>query len=50
MAQAAEPLLLTNGRERCEAALHGCGTSPVYLVYGIATVFTIAMLALLMYG
>ena len=29
----------TSGPVRCEAALYGCGTSPVCLVYAIATVF-----------
>ena len=35
----ATPLLLTSGPARWKAMLHGCGTSPVCLVYGIATVF-----------
>ena len=35
----AGPLLLTSGLATCEAALHGCGTSPVCLFYVIATVF-----------
>ena len=35
------PLLLTSGPVRCEAALQGCGTSPVLgcFSYAIATVF-----------
>ena len=35
----AAPLLLTSGPAMCGAVLHGCGTSPVYLFYAIATVF-----------
>ena len=35
----ATPLLLTSGPVRCEAVLHGSGTSPVCLFYTIATVF-----------
>ena len=31
------PLLLTSGLARCEAALHSCGTSSVYLLHTIAT-------------
>ena len=30
---------LTSGAARCEVALHGCGTSLVYLFYTIAIVF-----------
>ena len=33
------PLLLTISPARCEAALHGCGTSPICLFYTIATAF-----------
>ena len=33
------PLHLTSGPARCEAALHGCGRSPVCLFYAITTVF-----------
>ena len=33
------PLLRTSGPVMCEAVLHGYETSPVCLVYAIATVF-----------
>ena len=32
-------LILTSSPARCEAALHGSWTSPVYLFYAIATTF-----------
>ena len=45
----AAPLLLTGGSVRCEAMLHGSGTSPICLFYARATLFQLYHGGYLMY-